>query len=379
MVNWELAGPLPKYDVIVVGSGPAGISTAVNLIKYIPSIGDRLLVLEKKRHPRKKICGGGISAYADYWLDRIGLNPPIHFLELKRTRFILDRSEYAEYVFHGSGFRTVEREEFDYALVREALNLGINLSQNEQITSFSYGDGEVFIKTSERDISTQVLVGADGVNSTVRGMLCKLKGVRDQRDRYKAMCFMGSIKRTGSSEYRDLEALMDFAYAFSHRIRGYAWAFPIMIQNQVSLNMGVCDCGLPPVDGNLLRQILAGFTASRGIFIDNERLEGRPIRWFHPSSILSAERVLLVGDAAGIDPLWGEGISFSLGYGQVAASAIAHAFESNDFSFSSYKEQLLEHELGKALMSRLQLADKLYRSHSTEDARNLVMSFLSLR
>jgi len=113
--------------------------------------------------------------------------------------------------------------------------------------------------------------------------------------------------------------------------------------------------------------------------MDAGRLEGHPIHWFHPSSIFSANRVLLVGDAAGIDPLWGEGISFSLGYGQVAARAIAQAFERNDFSFSSYREYLLEHEIGKALINRLQLADRLYRSPVPDNVTGLFLSVLSHR
>ncbi|RLB28719.1 MAG: hypothetical protein DRG87_08790 [Deltaproteobacteria bacterium] len=95
--------------------------------------------------------------------------------------------------------------------------------------------------------------------------------------------------------------------------------------------------------------------------------------------MLSAHRVVLVGDAAGIDPLWGEGISFSLGYGEVAAGAIAHAFQRGDFSFSSYRERLLHHDLGKALMNRLQLADKLYRSSGSENVTELFISVLSHR
>jgi flavin-dependent dehydrogenase len=371
--------PLPRYDVIVVGSGPAGISTAINVIKRIPSIRDRLLVLEKKTHPREKICGGGISPYADYWLERIGLHPPIHFLELSRTRFILDRSEYAEYVIHGSGMRTVKRDEFDHALVREVLGLGIQLSQNETVISFAYGDDVVFVRTTERILDTKVLIGADGVGSIVRHGLYRYLGIGDNTNAYQAIGFLGRVNGFDSPEYGDLEAVMDFELTYGHGIRGYAWAFPIMIQHKISLNVGVCDFGTPPANGNLLRQILSEFTASRGIGIDSARLEARPIRWFHPSSLFSANRVLLVGDAAGVDPLWGEGISFSLGYGEVAASAIAHAFQSEDFSFSSYREQLLDHDLGKALMTRLQLADKLYRSPGSDNVTELFISALSHR
>jgi flavin-dependent dehydrogenase len=113
--------------------------------------------------------------------------------------------------------------------------------------------------------------------------------------------------------------------------------------------------------------------------MDKKQVEGHPIRWFHPSSVLSADRILLVGDAAGVDPLWGEGISFCFGYGQVAANSILNAFESEDFSFSTYKQNLLDHEVGQELMNRLEIADKLYGSSQTEDVKGVLRSFLTGR
>ena len=97
---------------------------------------------------------------------------------------------------------------------------------------------------------------------------------------------------------------------------------------------------------------------------------------------LTPERVkhyLTEMDAAGIDPLWGEGISFGLGYGHLAAHAIVRAFENNDFSFTTYRKQLLEHELGQELMNRLHWADKLYRSSGTEDAKDFLLSLFTPR
>ena len=71
-------------------------------------------------------------------------------------------------------------------------------------------------------------------------------------------------------------------------------------------------------------------------------------------------RVLLVGDAAGVDPLFGEGISFALGYGTVAAASVADAFSRQDFSFASYQRQLRRHPLFLHLRLRTQLARFAY-------------------
>jgi flavin-dependent dehydrogenase len=74
--------------------------------------------------------------------------------------------------------------------------------------------------------------------------------------------------------------------------------------------------------------------------------------------------------------LWGEGISFSLGYGHVAADAIVRALKSEDFSFTTYKEQLLGHEIGQELANRLQWADKLYRPHNNEDVKDILLPLI---
>jgi flavin-dependent dehydrogenase len=185
-----------------------------------------------------------------------------------------------------------------------------------------------------------------------------------------------SFKR---SEQRALEAVIDFSCTFRNGIRGYAWSFPVMIQGQSWLNTGIGDFHFSQKKGSLLRKILAEFLAVRNIPIDQGCIEGCQLRWFHPESIFSAKRILLVGDAAGIDSLLGEGISFSLGYGHVAANSIIQAFKSKDFSFTTYKEQLLEHEVGQELMNRLYWADKLYRSSETDEAKEFLLSLFTPR
>lgn len=368
-----------KYEVIVVGSGPAGVSTAMHLAKLAPRLRDRIIVLEKATHPRTKLCGGGIGAYADYWLERLDIRISIPFLELKRTHIVVDHDEYVEHILRCGALRTVLREEFDEALVRKAMAMGIAVAQNEPVISFSYHGNAVVVRSAKRNLKAKVLVGADGAKSTIRRNLCRDLAIRGPTTVCSTLRFMEQVDETNSPEYGELVAVADFSCAFERGIQGYAWACPVMIRGQPWLNTGVVGFNRSRGRGYSLRQILEEFLATRGISIDPSRLEGHPIRWFDPASIFSTNRVLFVGDAAGIDPLWGEGISFSLGYGEVAACSILHAVESSDFSFLTYKKELLKHEVGKELMNRLDLANKLYRSQITERVRDHVLSVLSPR
>lgn len=110
-----------------------------------------------------------------------------------------------------------------------------------------------------------------------------------------------------------------------------------------------------------LRQVLADEMADHGYDLDDYELKGHPIRWYEPANAPSVSCVILVGDALGVDALLGEGISPALGYGAVAAKAIKHAFEKNDFSFRGYKRRLLRSRLGRALWRRTLIAKLFYR------------------
>jgi flavin-dependent dehydrogenase len=70
--------------------------------------------------------------------------------------------------------------------------------------------------------------------------------------------------------------------------------------------------------------------------------------------------VLLAGDAAGIEPWLGEGISTSLAYGPVAAETIFHAFDTGDFSMRDYHQRILSRHLGKFLRRNRLVARMFY-------------------
>jgi flavin-dependent dehydrogenase len=70
-----------------------------------------------------------------------------------------------------------------------------------------------------------------------------------------------------------------------------------------------------------------------------------------------------VGDAAGSDSLFGEGISMALGYGRVAARAIKDAFGRRDFLFQDYGRRILFSPLGRTLFIRMIITSIIYTMH----------------
>jgi flavin-dependent dehydrogenase len=84
-----------------------------------------------------------------------------------------------------------------------------------------------------------------------------------------------------------------------------------------------------------------------------------PIRALTPQSVVAAPRALLVGDAAGVDPLMGEGISFALEYGELAAQAVVEARATGDWSFARYARGVHAGPIGRKLR-RLHFGARLF-------------------
>src|SRR5258706_11033367 len=103
---------------VIVGGGPAGISTALFLAHHAPALADRMVVLEKERYPREKFCAGAIGARADTLLASIGVTVDVPSAPIGGLRCVAQgRSVLARLPAAG---RVVRRIEFDHALAEAA-------------------------------------------------------------------------------------------------------------------------------------------------------------------------------------------------------------------------------------------------------------------
>jgi flavin-dependent dehydrogenase len=168
------------------------------------------------------------------------------------------------------------------------------------------------------------------------------------------------LEEIGKGHRRERVAFFDFL-PVPDNIAGYVWDFPTQVNGQSMRCWGIYDTNL--LAGGRrpqLKEPLAREMARLGFSLDDFEIKGHPIRWFSPDNPMSAPRVLLVGDAAGADPLFGEGISVALGYGALAAREVGRAFRQNDFSFNKYRGRVLRSALGQALIARWIIAYIVY-------------------
>ena len=144
-------------------------------------------------------------------------------------------------------------------------------------------------------------------------------------------------------------------------IAGYTWDFPTQVKGQALRCWGIYDTNLLANEKRpALKDPLAEEMARHGFDLGQCELKGHPIRWFDPAQPLSVPRVLLVGDAAGADSLFGEGISMALGYGALAAREIGESLRRNDFSFNGYKSRVVRSGLGQTLIARWVITQFIY-------------------
>jgi flavin-dependent dehydrogenase len=354
---------MPDHDLLILGGGPAGLSTALHIARDHPHLTARVLVLEKARYPRPKLCAGGLLPDAERILERLGLDVG----EIPHAD-----AGAAHLGFAGRGMtvrlkdrhilRVIQREQFDAWLARKAAERGIEIRQGVTVRTVEPRREGVLVMTDAETFRARAVVGADGSNGITRR--AALPGAAVQTARLLEVTTPPVLDPgRGGGLHKMEDAYFDF-FCVPAGIAGYTWDFPTQVDGRPMRCWGIYDtnllAGLPRP---ALKKPLADEMRRHGLDLGALEVKGHPIRWFNPFHRFSAPRVLLAGDAAGADPIFGEGISIALGYGALAAAAAGDAFRRGDFSFRGYKSRLLLSPLGRSLIVRWIITQFLYRLH----------------
>jgi flavin-dependent dehydrogenase len=348
------------FEIIIVGAGPAGLSTGLHLAQLAPELAGRTLILEQATHPRPKLCAGGVVPSGELYLRRLGLDMrAVSSVPVQEVTFTYEGRRSV--IRHDPAcFRVVRREDFDAWLAGSARQRGLNLQEKTRVHAVQVEDCLATVKTDGGDITARAVVGADGAKSVVR----RLVAGRQHEAQLARVLEVHLPSGRQSDTTAEERALFDFSW-MAAGVQGYVWDFPTLANGQSMRTWGVYDSRIdsrPPAKS--LRPALEVALARAGRSLQEVKLEGHPFRWFGPQSPLSVPHVLLVGDAAGADPVVGEGISFALGYGEVAAVALRDAAVRDDFSFARYRQRVLRHRIGRYLRRRSLLARLVYHIHS---------------
>lgn len=212
---------LPKYDVIIVGAGPAGCATALTL----KDSGLRVLMLERDKFPRDKVCGDAIPARAIKTLKAIEpalaesfKNFPQKLLTKKTD--VIYNDKVLDLYWQIDAY-TCKRVDFDDLLVDAVrTNTNTTIVENAKVGKITVTDSGVRVedKSTGTLYYADVVVGADGANSTVSKQLTG-RGI-DRKHH------IGAVR----AYYKGVEGLStDKIEMYLHKdfLPGYLWIFPV--------------------------------------------------------------------------------------------------------------------------------------------------------
>lgn len=370
------------YDILILGGGPSGLSTALHLHQLAPHLASRILLLEKAHYPRPKLCAGGLVADAEVILEGLGLDvSEVPHVDASAAHFDFAGKGFKVAVPKRHTLRIIRRDEFDAWLAGKARERGVEIREGITVKDVKPDEKGVTVVTDQGEFRAQAVVGADGSNGVTRRCVmpdapvhtARVLEVLTPQDNVIAsertergnLHTNGGLPRRGSATPRNdiRHAYFDF-FPVPAGIAGYTWDFPTQVKGQPMRCWGIYDTNLLANKHRpALREPLAMEMARHGFNLEDYELKGHPIRWFNPSNPVSVPRVLLVGDAVGADGIFGEGISMALGYGKVAAEELVEAFSTDDFSFNRYRQRLARSALGQTLFVRWLITKILYRLH----------------
>lgn len=357
-----------QHDILIIGGGPSGLSTALHLTKIAPHLTRRILILEKEHYPRLKLCAGGLVLDAERILENLGLDvSEVPHVDSDAIRFDFAGKGLNIRVPNRRAIRVIRRNEFDHWLAKKAKERGIEIREGITVKKISPDENGATVETDQGDFYAAIVVGADGSNGITRRNIFPNEPVYTARVLEVLTPTTNPHRPAGTSPKsdgfgggREGIAFFDF-FPVPENIAGYVWDFPTQIQGVPMRCWGIYDTNLLADQKRpALKQPLAEEMQRRGFNLNDYEIKGHPIRWYSPGNKASIPRVLLVGDAVGADAIFGEGISMALGYGNLAAQEIAESFQCGEFSFRRYKRRLERSGLGRTLFARWLLAQIIY-------------------
>lgn len=295
-----------KYKVIIIGAGPSGISTALNLDKL--GIKD-ILVVEKYKFPRYKCCAGYITSKTAKAYGVLGLDIDKCHYSLIRDFNIFYKLNLRQTIVNKFLYTNekIDRTELDNSFYELAISKGINVACGVSITGNDVYKNTISLSNGKK-VNYDYLVFADGTNSF---------GNRYQ-DNYKRNIAMQMVFKSDKKE--------EIQIHFGITKKGYAW---------VSSFDGFTNVGITDVfDGNInYKDVFKKFLSDLKIDTEIKDLKGS----FTPIGIrkpIVYDNIFFVGDAVGAcDPLTLSGLRYGLKSGEYCAKAIK---ESNNKIYIKY-------------------------------------------
>jgi geranylgeranyl reductase family protein len=356
-------------DVAVVGGGPAGAAAAARLAAR----GFRTVLIDRAGFPRDKVCGDFVGPMALTELADLGVTQTAGFgatSTMSRLALRIDADEPAVLSIPtvdgipGYG-RVIPRLQLDAWIQDAARQAGATVLDGRKAEAVEHAPDGIIVRGRSAagpwQLRARLVLGADGSNSMVARTL--RGGAPPSQDRILAVrAYFDDVE--GPDDQGDIWVRGD-------TFPGYHWLFPT---GGGSANLGVgMLASTYPRSGRNLREMLLRLIdqdASVRHRLRDARMRGRvlghPLTTYNPRLPLTGDRVMLLGDAAGlINPLNGEGIQYALHSARWAADIAADRLAADRLDAASLEGyQRRVHQCLRADLALSRLIVQLIRNRS---------------
>ncbi|MGD8190599.1 FAD-dependent oxidoreductase [Brevibacillus ginsengisoli] len=357
-----------KFDVIVVGAGPAGSACALTAAKA----GLNVLLIERGEYPGAKNVMGGVlyRKQTEEFVPEFWKEAPIERPVIEQRFWMLGEESVVSFGYKGMEWAqepyncfTVLRAKFDQWFANKAVEAGALLINETVVTECIVQDGRVIGVRTDRpdgDVYADVVVLADGVNS----LLAKQLGFhKELKPDHVALAVMEVLKLPAEKieERFNLEPNQGCTIElFGDATKG-AVGTSFIYTNKDSINIGVgttlsglIKLKLRPYD---LLEYVKNHPMIKPLIKGSEAQEYAahliPEGGFHAIPKLAGNGVVVVGDAAQlVNGIHREGSNLAMTSGKLAAETIILAKQANDYSenmLDRYRTRLMESFVGQDL------------------------------
>ena len=285
------------YDIIIIGAGIAGISSAIELRRADENL--KILIVDKCNFPRNKLCAGYLTDKSVELLKELGVEiEKINYSLIKGIKIIYKGKTRIQANNHGLYCQQlVDRTVLDYELFKQLEKNNIEVRENVKVNDLDEGGSSITLNNVTHYFNH--IIFADGE----LGYSSKFN---TENKRYIAMQL--NFKR---------ESLPKVDMYFGLTKKGYAWH----AGSGDYINVGFCDIYNEKTD---YKSIFETFIKNLGY---ESELHQNKTRGFYVPYGLKKNRIInniyLVGDAAGlVDPLTLAGVSYAILSGKYAAKSI---------------------------------------------------------
>ncbi|HET8689504.1 MAG TPA: geranylgeranyl reductase family protein [Methanosarcina sp.] len=334
------------YDLIIVGGGPSGASAG----RVAGKRGLSTLLIEKENFPRYKPCGGALSSYGSSCLD-FKLPKSVIERNISKVR-VHFRGSFVEGMKETNLALLISRKVFDNFLLEKARETGIEVHTEEKVLDCVEKEDCVEVRTTDNTYLGRFVLIAEGSGGTLKYRVRP----RDKRTEYE-LGIVSEIPDEDEVIRNRFPGTIDIHFGIAQG--GYGWIFP---------HEGYYSAGIGGTAQYLEhpKKVLLDFLQENGLSGDFPvHSHIIPTGGIKRKTINS--RLLLSGDAAGfVDAFTGEGISYAIRSGQLAAEAVSDlVMYSQKLSSLKAYESNCRQEFGNYLTGSLKMEKIMHRFPET--------------